>query len=176
MRGHTGMLSCVEWLGWGRPPPLRGALATKQSISPRKGRMDCFASLAKTWMVRLHTRLSSPAKAGDPVRRGCSILSLRSLEYWIVRRSLSSGGHSADPLADDDTGYVFAISPRIAPEACYRNSSPSSTEGAGNAGCALHPRSRAQWSSSCAHEHTGQRRQSDIPCAVALRFITRAPR
>jgi len=27
-------------------------------------------------------------------------------EYWIVRRSLSSGGHSADPLADDDTHVV----------------------------------------------------------------------
>jgi hypothetical protein len=23
-------------------------------------------------------------------------------EYWIARRSLSSGGHSADPLAGDD--------------------------------------------------------------------------
>jgi hypothetical protein len=23
-------------------------------------------------------------------------------EYWIIRWSLSSGGHSADPLADDD--------------------------------------------------------------------------
>jgi len=22
--------------------------------------------------------------------------------YWIIRRSLSSGGHSADPVADDD--------------------------------------------------------------------------
>jgi hypothetical protein len=27
-----------------------------------------------------------------------------------------------------------------------------------------------------AHEHTGQRRASDIPCAVALRLITRSPR
>src|SRR5712675_610026 len=25
-----------------------------------------------------------------------------ALEYWITRRSLSSGGHSADPLAGDD--------------------------------------------------------------------------
>src|SRR5256885_4333376 len=25
-------------------------------------------------------------------------------------------------------------------------------------------------SGSCAHEHTGQRRQSDIPCAMALRL------
>ncbi len=27
-----------------------------------------------------------------------------------------------------------------------------------------------------AHEHTGQRRASDIPCAMALRLITRSPR
>ena len=28
----------------------------------------------------------------------------------------------------------------------------------------------------CAHEHTGQRRTSDIPCAMALRLITGSPR
>ena len=28
----------------------------------------------------------------------------------------------------------------------------------------------------CAHEHTGQRRTSDIPCAMALRLITSSPR
>jgi hypothetical protein len=28
----------------------------------------------------------------------------------------------------------------------------------------------------CAHEHTGQRRTSDIPCAMALRHITSSPR
>jgi hypothetical protein len=27
-----------------------------------------------------------------------------------------------------------------------------------------------------AHEHTGQRRQSDIPCAMVLRLISRSPR
>jgi hypothetical protein len=27
----------------------------------------------------------------------------------------------------------------------------------------------------CAHEHTGQRRQSDIPCAMALRLIGALP-
>ena len=30
---------------------------------------------------------SSPAQAGDPVRRGLSVRSLSSLEYWIVRPS-----------------------------------------------------------------------------------------
>jgi hypothetical protein len=35
-----------------------------------------------------------------------------SLEYLVTRRSLSSGGHSADPVAGDDTG--FAITRRFA--------------------------------------------------------------
>jgi hypothetical protein len=30
-------------------------------------------------------------------------------EYWIARRSLSSGGHSADPLAGDDGGECGAV-------------------------------------------------------------------
>jgi hypothetical protein len=41
-----------------------------------------------------------PAEGGYPVRRGLSITN--ASEYWIARRSLSSGGHSADPLAGDD--------------------------------------------------------------------------
>jgi hypothetical protein len=32
-----------------------------------------------------------------------------ALEYWIVRRSLSSGGHSAEPVADDDSGKLLDI-------------------------------------------------------------------
>ena len=51
------------------------------------------------------------------------------------------------------------------------------TEGTGNAGCALHPRSRVQ---DCAKEtHTSiqvQRKHSDIPCAMALRLMPRSPR
>jgi hypothetical protein len=30
-------------------------------------------------------------------------------EYWIARWSLSSGGHSADPLADDDGLRVWRV-------------------------------------------------------------------
>ena len=36
--------------------------------------------------------------------------------------------------------------------------------------------SRAKWTKENAHEHTGQRRRSDIPCAMALRLISRSPR
>ncbi|SIO03784.1 hypothetical protein SAMN05443247_01557 [Bradyrhizobium erythrophlei] len=50
-------------------------------------------------------------------------------------------------------------------------------EGAGNAGCTLHPRSRVQ---NCAKKtHTSiqvQRRRSGIPCAMALRLMPCSPR
>ena len=56
-------------------------------------------------------------------------------------------------------------------------SRPLQSEGAGNAGCALHPRSRVRFAlKQSAHEHTGQRRTSDIPCAMALRLISCSPR
>src|SRR5229473_2889186 len=53
---------------------------------------------------------------------------------------------------------------------------PRKWEGAGNAGCALHPRSRAQWRSRCAHEHTGSAEAPGIPCVMALRLMPCSPR
>jgi hypothetical protein len=50
------------------------------------------------------------------------------------------------------TEYGSAISRHDLPEA-WRV--PPEREGAGNAGCALHPRSRVQWVEGNAHEHTG---------------------
>ena len=73
------------------------------------------------------------------------------------------------------TEYVLAIPRRDAPEV-FKNHSPRNKEGAGNAGCALHPRSRVQRSGGDAHEHTGQRRASDIPCAMVLRLMPSSPR
>jgi hypothetical protein len=56
-------------------------------------------------------------------------------------------------------------------------SSPSRREGAGNAGCTLHPRSRVQSAQKKAHTSIQvQRRQSGIPCAMALRLMPRSPR
>ena len=50
-------------------------------------------------------------------------------------------------------------------------------EGAGNAGCALHPRSRVQLRTENAHTSIQvQRRQSGIPCAMALRLTSRSSR
>jgi hypothetical protein len=49
--------------------------------------------------------------------------------------------------------------------------------GAGNTGCTLHPRSRVQNAQRKTHTSIQvQRRQSGIPCAMALRLISRSPR
>jgi hypothetical protein len=57
-----------------------------------------------------------------------------------------------------------------------KNSLPSKSEGAGNAGCALHPRSRVQNGEGTHTSKQVQRRHSDIPCAMALRLISCSPR
>jgi hypothetical protein len=50
-------------------------------------------------------------------------------------------------------------------------------EGAGKTGCTLHPRSRAHMATRKSHTSIQvQRRQSGLPCAMALRLITRSPR
>jgi hypothetical protein len=41
-------------------------------------------------------------------------------------------------------GYSFAFSRRAASEVCYQILHPQNSEGAGNAGCALHPRSHVR--------------------------------
>ena len=55
--------------------------------------------------------------------------------------------------------------------------SPTREEGAGNAGCTLHPRSRVQEAHGNAHTSIQvQRKHSGIPCAMALRLMPCSPR
>ena len=56
-----------------------------------------------------------------------------------------------------------------------RHSLPSQSEGAGNAGGALHPRSHTQMEKG-AHEHTGSAEAPGIPCVAALRLMPCSPR
>jgi hypothetical protein len=57
--------------------------------------MDCLATSFLAEAVILRERGVS-----STLRLFVSITN--TSEYWIARWSLSSGGHSADPLADDD--------------------------------------------------------------------------
>jgi len=77
-----------------------------------------------------------PRAGGDPVRRGFSVQSLASLEYWIVRLR---GGRRQN-MTSRSRGMNC---PR------FGSSLPSSkTEGAGKTGCLLHPRSRVLFAHS----------------------------
>jgi hypothetical protein len=53
-----------------------------------------FNSLPAETVVLRESGVSSKLRPIDSI--------IGSSEYWIARRSLSSGGHSADPLAGDD--------------------------------------------------------------------------
>jgi len=66
---------------------------------------------------------SSYPRKRVPVRRGFSVLSSASLEYWVARSSRAmTAGHSS------------AISPRVFRARFARDVRPSQSEGAGNAG------------------------------------------
>jgi hypothetical protein len=116
-----------------------------------------------------HNHSSSPAKAGDPVRRGFPVQSSASLGYWVAQHPkpslratgsrecapdnrLSEAIHRAAKkvrmdcfaslamTADTVSHSRGAMRPRFAGN--FRDLFKK--EGAGNAGCALHPRSHAQ--------------------------------
>ena len=77
--------------------------------------------------------------------------------------------------ADDDGEHTFTFPRRVSPGLCqpFR----PKQEGAGNAGCLLHPRSRVQ--EMVVEAHTSiqvQSEHSGIPCAMVLRFMARSPR
>ena len=137
----------------------------KQSILSLRGDMGCVASLAMTATERPRTMLSSSAKAGDPVRRGSSVLTSASLEYWVARSSRAMTpnmtSHSRGALRPRFAGN-FPPSPNRGRRECRMRAAPAI--------------SCANCAEKAAHEHTGQRRTSDIPCAMALRLITRSPR
>ena len=66
---------------------------------------------------------------------------------WIASSQVRSVSN------DDLPRHDFAISRRDSPEFCI--SFTLQSEGAGNTGCALHPRSRVRCAQKNAHEHTG---------------------
>ena len=102
-----------------------------------------------------------------------------SLRAQRSNPSLSKWRHGLLRFARNDDAQIQNTPPhsrgpiaRVLP-----NRFPPKTEGAGNAGCALHPRSRVQ---NCAKEpHTSiqvQRKHSGIPRAMALRLMACSPR
>ena len=112
-----------------------------------------------------------PACPGDPVFQRRQRLVREAAAYWMPRRSLSSGAHSRDPLAEHDGGgtRARALAAPIAPELCKDNV-PRRNKGAGKAGCPMHPQPRTQKQNkrtSVVH-HRFTEKQSGLPCAMVL--------
>jgi len=64
--------------------------------------------------------------------------------------------------------HTFAIPRRDSPGFCRSSPALVTKEGAGKAGCALHPRSRVQRDRKAHTSIQVQRRQSGLPCAMVL--------
>jgi len=78
-----------------------------------------------------------------------------------------AGFASTLPLQGRVSKHTLAFSRRDASELWRKLHTLRKQEGAGKAGCALHPRSRVQiCTKENAHEHTGEAEASGFPCAV----------
>ena len=126
-------------------------------------------------------RRSTTGGRRTPRMRGIQYAAASRFHHWRLWNTGSPAQCAIAHKAGDDSSvardfkHSFAISRHDCPRFAERF--PSMTEGAGNAGCALHPRSRVQ---DCAKKtHTSiqvQRKHSGIPCAMALRLMPRSPR
>ena len=93
----------------------------------------------------------------------------RHCERSEAKQSILPRKVSLDCFASLAMTWRVSVFPRReTPESC-KFIRPRKSEGAGNAGCTLHPRSRVQKMHKEAHTSIQvQRRQSDIPCAMVL--------
>ena len=117
------------------------------------------------------THRCHPRVGGDPVRRGFSVHALRSLEYWIVRPSAQLRTRRTMT-----TECEFTISRRIASELCIKFPVLLFRGRREDRVLAAPAVSRAICANKTAHEHTGQREHSGLPCAMALRLTSCSPR
>jgi hypothetical protein len=149
---------------------LRPTHPARSRESATTGGAHCSDSIVKQ---PLHCR---PCESRDPrvsvrAHRVAVSLALRD----AVRRPLrnNAGLWIWVPAFAGTTGISSDTPPHsrgaMRPRLCKKRMHPSKREGAGNAGCALHPRSRVQNVQKKAHTSIQvQRRQSGIPCAMVL--------
>src|SRR3984957_1187372 len=85
---------------------------------------------------------------------------------WIASRSLSSGAHSRDPLARNDVKMRVRDPAARSVRVVQKSFAP--IEGAGNAGCPLHPQPRVRSVESTRVFTTGPPGHPAFPHAMVL--------
>ena len=128
-------------------------------------------------MRRHRARKSRPApNRHTPRRRGIQYAAAYRLYRWRLSGILDRPPQCAIAHKADDDGRTHLHLPAARFARALPTVSPKQ-EGAGNAGCLLHPRSRVQ--EMVVEAHTSiqvQSEHSGIPCAVVLRLMPRSPR
>src|SRR5215213_2944939 len=104
------------------------------------------------------------------------MLSPRHCERSEAIQSFFMPGHGLLRFARNDGGCSFAFSQRIAPEVCQKLPALLIRGRSEDRVLAAPAVSRAICANKTAHEHTGQREHSGLPCAMALRLTSCSPR
>jgi hypothetical protein len=146
---HPSPLPASAGRGRSAPPStsLRGAKATKQSILPSRGEMDCLASLP---LAMTEERAQPPSAAVIPRESGVS-----STPRLIDSITAASGILDHPPSRVMTTGYVFAISRRDCARGLHEFC-PSEARGRREDRVRAAPAvSHARCTKQNAHEHTG---------------------
>ena len=157
---HTGPAESIR-------PSLRNGFTTYIVLSPVNG------FLATVIPEKLASQeLDASTAASGPHDFAVRSSTVRQRHLCVHRIPPHVRDDREPPLSSGETGGAKAL---ICPSFA-RNVRPEKLEGAGNAGCALHRRSRVQ---NCKKTYTSiqvQRRQSDIPRAMVLRLTSCSPR
>ena len=144
------------------------SLCTLRTRRCRRPRNTRYRAPATAYPDRSLTGRTTPAFLAHKQ----SIAVIRRVDCFVA--SLPGNDGSGASIRMSNSGYTSAFSRREAPEVCVSLSlKRGSRECRMRAAPAV---SRAKGRTKIAHEHTGQRRQSDIPCAMALRLTSRSPR
>jgi hypothetical protein len=141
-----------------------------------RARVRATRWLAMTGMVRRHRMLSYPPTGrpnGRPMTGSGRVSSTpRPIDSVTDASGILGVRSSRTMTLDVGPRSRGAMHPRFA-----RKLSLEMKEGAGNAGCALHPRSRVQTAQRKTHTSIQvQRKHSGIPRAMVLRLMPCSPR
>ncbi len=113
----------------------------------------------------------STARPSSPRKRGSSTPRLFGSIIGV------SGILDHPPSRVMTTEYAFAFSPHHLCELCLKTSRPLVQRAQGRPGaCCTRGLVRCLRIARAAHEHTGQREHSGLPCAMALRLTSCSPR
>ena len=133
------------------------------------------------WRATFPAVIASKAKQSRMPDSECHAPRRRGIQYAVAYRSdhccLWNTGSPA-PVRNCAQGgvmtteYDFAISRRVAPEVCCKTSRPPVRGRREDRVLAAPAVSRAICANKSAHEHTGQREHSGLPCAMALRLTS----